>query len=64
MGAAIVPRKKFAIDLEDADFRLRAVDDLAITVGVISHFSSRIFRHALLPVQNRPMQMAGCCPLP
>ena len=34
MGAAVVPGKEFAIDLEDADFRFAALDDLAVAVHI------------------------------
>src|ERR1700722_13618803 len=50
---AIVPRKKFSIDPEDADLRLPAVDDLAVALGVVGHFSRRNFRHASLPIRKR-----------
>src|SRR5205807_285063 len=50
MGAAVVPGKKFAIDLEDSDFLLAAVDHLAVAVRVIGHFPRRKFGHLSLPV--------------
>src|SRR5581483_4698444 len=46
VGTAVVPRKKFAIDLEDADLELAAYDHLAVAIGVIGHLAREIVRHA------------------
>ena len=45
MGAAVVPGEEFVADPEDADLELPAIDDLAVAVGVVAHFSRRIFGH-------------------
>src|SRR5215468_7787868 len=49
MGATVVPGKELAIDPEDTDLELSAIDDLAVAVGVVGHFACEIFRHPALP---------------
>src|SRR5262249_14078500 len=63
MGAAIVPREKFAIEPEDADLELAAFDDLAVAIGVVGDFAREIFRHMALPASVRCVDASRRLPI-